>query len=290
MAIKKSWLGLTAASLALFIASCGNEETYVKGKSEVKDVDASDLVISNPEKSVSPAPKIILTDEAKGGYEPESILGISTPLFASGNEPFWTAEIDKGWIVFERPGLPLVEVPVPEFTETGDKLALVSDGLHVELEKGGCDGEAGPLKIVLKFGAVETKDGTEDIEYFGCAGPASEIKSFGTNSLSWKEMIEPSLTAIDACLAQAGSDKLIVALYPREPGTVGMILGDKLGGYEECGADTQSGEVYFLDPMSGDQARDWMTGAAFVRKGQPLSCKAGDMLDSGAGEYLPNGC
>lgn len=234
--------------------------------------------------------RLPLDDLGKGGYAPDLILGEDTPLFASGNEPFWTAEIGKGWIVFERPGLPLVEVPVPEFDDTGDQITFTSQGLSLELTRAGCEGDSGTLGVVIKFEAVEHEGETEEISYHGCAGSTGKIKSSGTSTISWKDLVQPSLTAIDACLTTAGSDQLIVALYPREPGTVGMILGDKVGSYSECGADTETGEVYFLDPMSGEQAAEWMNGAAFIRKGQNLACRAGVPINGDVGEYLPDGC
>ena len=292
MIVRKSMMTAGCLGLMVFLASCDGDKEGVPPTP--KATDAVDLKITPAEKKDPLQPKHSLSDDVvQGGYAPESILGQATPLFGSGNEPYWTVEIDKGWIVFERPGLPLVEVPVPEFTEAGDTLSLKPEGLSMTLTKNGCEGEKSSLGVVITFEEVEYQDTTEAIEYLGCAGTAPEADTDTTRlgTHAWKELIKPSIKAVDACLKQAGSEKLIVSVYPREPGTVGMIFRDAVGGYEECGADTVTGEVYFLDPMSADMAKDWMNGAAFVRSGQPLKCRAGgEALENGIGEYLPKGC
>lgn len=286
-----SWGRGGLLALVTLFASCDLSSGGGKEDLPVKPSEGGNVKTDTPVKvDTSIANPQPLDETEIVGYAPDLILGEETPLFASGNEPFWTAEIGKGWIVFERPGLPLVEVPVPEFDETGDQITFTSQGLSLELTRAGCEGDNGTLGVVIKFEAVEHEGETEDIAYHGCAGSTGKIKSSGTSTISWKDLIQPSLAAIDACLEAAGPEHLIVALYPREPGTVGMILGDRVGGYKECGADTETGEVYFLDPMSADQASEWMNGAAFVRKGQSAACKAGVPIEGDAGRYLPEGC
>lgn len=290
---EKARAGICALFVLGALTAC-KEQTIPEPKMPPVFVDDDvNNATTDPVGPVDPTPEDTGTigSDLSPGYMAESILGETLPVFASGNEPFWTAEIGNGWIVFERPGLPLVEVPVPEFEESGDQVNLKADGLHLQLSKSGCRDEPGSLGIVIKFEAVEFEGESEDISYVGCAGSASGLKQDGTQALAWKDLITPSIMAIDACLDQHSDHQLIVALYPREPGTVGMILSDERGSYFECGADTETGEIYFLDPMTAAQAADWMTGAAFVRSGQAISCQSdGDALESDAGLYFPQGC
>lgn len=213
------------------------------------------------------------------------LLGFETPVLASGAEPFWTAEIDGNWITFDRPGLPLVEVPMPEKTHAvEDSLSFSSEGLDVVLSASGCNASKSSLSVTLTF---------EEIEYSGCAGMV-DVGDANGHSISWKPLIATSLDEIDACLATTDGPRYIRALYPREAGTIGMILMDDVGRLEECGADTETGEVAFLDPVTRDQASIWLAGpAVFSRADSGLTCagsEASGELIEGAGEYYPSGC
>lgn len=276
---------------AIILAACGGGKDKSSHAPEVENVDAEDLTIDVAPPVTTAGTEISSSEDgnfAGAGFSPETILGETAPLLAIGTEPYWTAEIGEGWIVFDRPGLPLVEVPLPEFKDTGGAISLQSEGISMTLTPGGCDEGQGSISVVVAYEAVETEGGNEGINYIGCAGAAGGAQALDGGDSSWKDLIEPSQTAINACLTTAVEDRLILALYPREPGTVGMILGDKLGGYEECGADTETGEVYFFDPMSADQAEDWMTGAAFLPEGANFKCADGE--DFAGGIFLPNGC
>lgn len=276
------YVGILASSVML--ASCNGKTSDSQEVEDPVKVEARDLIIEAPDSVEAAGTKVTRkpeTTENSEFAEPEqSVFGETMPVLATGTEPYWTAEIGGGWVSFERPGLPLVEVPLPEFDRTRSPVSLTSEGLTLTLSET-CEDETGGLSVKISY---------QDVDYFGCAVSANGARTRGATEASWKDLIVPSLTAIDACLDQAGEPRLVLALYPREPGTVGMILGDELGGYEECGADTETGEVYFRDPMSADQARDWMSGEAFARNGKSPGCRAGEALESDLGAFSASGC
>lgn len=290
MAKSRAWMHRSVLAVFVFLAACGDKKD--EGiEAKPKRPDAEELVIETTppvETAGTEVPASRPEALPVNAFSPETIMGADAPLLALGTEPYWTAEIGEGWITFDRPGLPLVEVPLPEFDDQANQITLVSEGLSLSMTKVGCTGDTGSIGVIVSYEEVEFDGNSEGVQYLGCAGSANGAHALDAGDSSWKDLITPSLPAIDACLEKADGGRLISALYPREPGTVGMILSDKFGGYEECGADTETGEVYFLDPMSASQAEDWMTGAAFIRTGETFKCIPGEDITEGV--FLPNGC
>lgn len=267
-------------SIAAILAACGGSETQ---ESVIPAV-----ATPTPASTYTPTPRPTLqtpvAEIRSAGAEPDEILGLSTPLLASGNEPYWTAEFAEGWITFTRPGLPLVEVPMPDLPEAqSGTLSIEAERLRVVLAEEACGEVADALSVTITF---------EEVDYFGCAA-SGEINPAVSVETNWQELIPSSLKAIDACLAATDGPRLLRALYPREEGTVGMILVDSVGRYEECGAELDAGDVAFLDPITPDQAEIWFEGeAVFSRTGTRLVCReTGAEFDvDGAGVFHPAGC
>lgn len=265
---------------AAMLAACGVPEP--------QESVALPEVTPTPARTFTPTPRPTLqapvAEVRTAGAEPGEILGLPTPLLASGEEPYWTAEFAEGWITFSRPGLPLVEVPMPELpANQSGTLSFQAERLGIVLETSVCGDVADALPVTITF---------EEVEYLGCA-VSGEINPAVSVETNWQELIPTSLTAIDACLAATDGPRLLRALYPREEGTVGMILVDSVGRYEECGAETETGDVAFLDPIMPDQAEIWFEGEAiFSRSGTSLVCReTGVEFDvDGAGVFHPAGC
>ena len=277
-------------SLAVLMAACsdGASMTNVSEVPAATETDATDLLIEQPQGSETEAEPLELEEPET---LPEAVArdidfwNLPLPLLASGSEPFWTAEVDRQWIVFERPGLPLIEVPIEAFENSDEQVTLTSGDLTVSLTRSACvsaSGSENPLSMTIAY---------DEIDYQGCAGPSDSEGAHVGEDADWKPLIVSSLTAIDACLEAAVEPRLVRALYPREPGTVGMVLEDEIGQLEECGADLQTGELYFLDPISQQQAQAWISGpASFARAGHSPVCESGSVLENGIGSYHPSGC
>ncbi|MAI91621.1 hypothetical protein [Ponticaulis sp.] len=278
---------ISLAGLAIFaLTACGGTETEAPQVSETvaSTSPQAPAPASTPTQSVV-QPLGPADDELN---TPETLLGVSLPIHMSGDEPFWTGSLAEGWITFERPGLPLVEVPLPELDETATgSLAFEAEDVAITLAAGGCGIGDGPLNVTLVF---------QEIEYFGCAGAEDDLPGGEFSIPSWSELIPVAQGAIDACLEQAGGPRHIRALYPREEGTVGMILMDAAGRYEECGAELDTSAVSFFDPVSEDQAVIWFEGSAiFSRAGMSPECAAGDqasdvVIENDLGVFHPQGC
>tara|TARA_Y100000052_G_scaffold27583_1_gene36856 strand:+ start:77004 stop:77756 length:753 start_codon:yes stop_codon:yes gene_type:complete len=244
--------------------------------------DAGGPALPQPDRASAP-----LVSEETVRADPVTIFDMQTPVRAVGQEPDWEVIFEDGWIVFERPGLPLVEVPLPELPDGANGVMEFDAGrMRVTLTRDGCDGPGGSLDVRIGF---------EDVTYVGCGG-SHEGSVAQAASVSWQNLIVDYGPAIDACLSEASGKRLVRALYPREENTVGMILVDEIGRHEECGANSVSGEISFFDPVTTDQAEIWLDGpAVFARSELGLVCSSVSPqqdieIGDGFGVLYPAGC
>lgn len=251
--------------LALGLSACSEKpETEATGVTEKTDTAVPEIgqpALPQPDRASAP-----LVPQESVNAEPIVIFGEETPIRFVGQEPDWEAIVDEGWIVFERPGLPLIEAPIPELPEPGgDRLSFEAGRLTLTFQKDACETPAGTLSIKIDH---------DEVAYQGCGGHQTEAAPEAVE-VSWTGLIYDVLPAIDACLEAADGPRLIRALYPREENTVGMILMDDVGRYDECGANAEEGEISFFDPVTADQAEIWFEGdAVFERAESGAECRA----------------
>lgn len=280
--ISKYMTGLVAAS---WLAACGSSDTEDATPSAPAPRAESNM--QRPTGVVAPAERVAapLHEDTSDLNMPAQMLGVDLPILMSGAEPFWSGSIEGGWITLDRPGLPLIEVPIPELPDAvNGGLTFDAEGLNLSFSEGGCETGDAALGVLIVF---------EEAEYIGCAGTATPDVRTDVEVPAWYEMIPGSLTAIDSCLAEAAGPRFVRALYPREEGTVGMILVDTVGRYEECGAELETGALGFFDPVSADQAEIWFDGdVMFAREGQATECNIllEAPLDASVGQFHPAGC
>lgn len=274
--------------MAMGLMACGKSTETVEPVEAVVVPEEESLpqtgepAVPQPDRASAP---LVPKDDVNA--EPIIILGEETPIRFVGQEPDWEAIIDEGWVVFERPGLPLIEAPMPEIEDTsGGVLTLDAGKVQMIFTPAGCESPVGTLAVEIKY---------DDVSYQGCGGHQEESPPEPVD-VSWQGLIYDYLPAIDACLDAADGPRLVRALYPREGNTAGMILMDDVGRYDECGADATSGEISFFDPVTSEQAAVWLEGnAAFERAESGASCRAVQpMLDLIIGDDLgimhPSGC
>lgn len=280
--ISKFMISAIAASA---LASCGGTDTEERSDTsssiaQTGNIERPVVIASEAERVTAPVieePVVLnMTDE---------ILGVDLPIIMSGTEPFWSGSFEGGWITLDRPGLPLIEVPIPELPDAGNgRMRFNTEGLDITLATGGCEAADSELSVTVLF---------EDAEYVGCAGmETTEIRDGGDLPL-WYQLVPGSIEAIDACLEAADGPRFVRALYPREQGTVGMILVDGVGRYEECGAEVDTGELGFFDPVSPEQAAVWFDGdVMFARADSGTGCniQLSSPLDASLGQFHPKGC
>ncbi len=280
--ISKFLFGAMAASV---LAACGGTETQEPSAEAITSEPSDNMerptgVVPRAERVAAP-----VVQEPLDLNTPDEILGVELPIIMSGTEPFWSGSLEGGWITLDRPGLPLIEVPIPQLPDPGNgRMRFEAEGLDITLATGGCEAADSALSVTVLF---------EDAEYVGCAGMVGPEVRDGVDLPLWYEMIPRSLTAIDACLEAAGGPRFVRALYPREEGTVGMILVDEVGRYEECGAELNSGALGFFDPVTSEQAAIWFDGdVMFARADGGTSCniQLSSPLDASLGHFHPKGC
>ena len=166
------------------------------------------------------------------------------PLVASGEEPFWSADISDGFVVFRRGGLAEITggIAATETTVDGDLLVDAAP-LSVLLKEAACDlaGETYPYIVSLRY---------EEIDYAGCAFIYEGVRDEGlsTGGYDWSELVADNLTEIDICLDKVPEGSSVVAVYPRGEALTGVMLEDPDRRLYDCGVEAGTGAVAFLDP------------------------------------------
>jgi uncharacterized membrane protein len=183
-----------------------------------------------------------------GGPVDTSVWALAPPFYAAGDEPYWRLDLVEDWFVFRRAGLPEIEAPIvqPERVRGAD--LFESPPLSVNVRSGACRSDAGVDGDAV---VTVTFDG---VDFSGCAFKGqSEAISADVGAI-----IE-ALPVVDACLRRFGQPAVITGAYPRDGGRMAVTLRARNGGLFECAAESQSGEVAFLDPVEPGAAGPWMT-------------------------------
>lgn len=274
---------LASAVLAGALAACGgSEKTEVEVGSE-QSADPAPGRNINP--AVEVAPNIDVQPAEEPVRDPTDILGQMTPILATGSEPFWTLEIGTDWIVFNRPGLPLIEVPMVDPEQTEKQAQLASGEVSITVVQEACNGDADGRTVRLTF---------EEVEYLGCVGAADGPGALTEPEMSaWVGSVETHVDAIDVCLEAAGRARLVRNVFPREEGVVGILLSDQFGQLQDCGVETETSTLLFINPLGAGGLDGFLDGnAAFLRTGQDITCKgrAGDQIGDNLGRVFPQGC
>lgn len=226
---------------------------------------------------------------------------VKPPFYAAGREPYWRLDLESGWFVFKRLGLPAIEAPIVAPAASGASDVFTSEALQLTLTPGACAqaqvGERTEGEAEILF---------EDVVYSGCVyageSPAAEIDPAADE---WTKTIALHVIEIDACLsaleARRGLDvetAVITAVYPREGDVTGVVLRSLDGQMFDCGVNAL-GDIKFADPLNVNAAADWMKGPdRFVRsenEAPPRSCLdaqpvISDDTDGVLGYLLPAQC
>ncbi len=209
---------------------------------------------------------------------------ISPPFYAAGDEPYWRLDIQDGWFVFRRAGLPEIEAPMVRPTRDGRVDIFESPPLSIHLTEQTCrtaDGERSRASAAVWF---------DDVSFEGCA---FEGQSAGTSAEG--TAVADSIVAVDACLARLGDPALVTGIYVRGNGQTALGLRMRDGRLFECVTEGGGAQVAFLDPVEPGAAGPWMnSGMRFLRGGQGVAaCDEAEPVSSGGellGHMLAPGC
>jgi uncharacterized membrane protein len=227
-------------ALALGLAGCGGEKVAT-GSPLAAGSDAGSPtgpVVSDPSRPVSsgstqpalPAPVAGAKLDATGWV-------LQPPFYAAGQEPYWRLNIEDGWFVFRRSGLPEIEAPIPQPKKVGGADVFETPPLKVSIKRAACEtseGQKGDVVAIVSF---------DDNDYDGCAyGGAQQAAGASAEA----ELVSGAVKVIDACLKKASEPALITAIYPREGDRMAAAVKTKDGTLYECAVEP-SGEIAFFD-------------------------------------------
>lgn len=211
---------------------------------------------------------------------------IQPPFYGVGDEPYWRLEIIDGWFSFKRSALRAIDEPMVQPTK----------------EAGADVFNAGSLKIVIRGEACTTGGQSsevaaevsyDDVTYVGCVFPAP---ASGVATSPEAEAVVQGVASIDACLAKLAQPALVTGVAPRQDGaTMSVAMRARNGTLYECGVETASGNILYLDPMEVGAQAQWMNRMRFVREGVALTaaCEKAEEVRSGEtvlGRMLPASC
>lgn len=209
---------------------------------------------------------------------------ISPPFYAAGDEPYWRLDIQDGWFVFRRAGLPEIESPMVAPSRDGATDVFESPPLSIHLSPRACttaDGESGRVSASVWF---------DDVSFEGCA---FEGQSAGTSAEV--TAVVDSIQAVDSCLARLGDPAVVTGIYVRGNRQTALGMRTRDGRLFECVTDSGGFEVEFLDPVEPGAAGPWMTsGMRFLRAGQGVpACDTAEVVSVGnevLGHMLDKSC
>lgn len=215
-----------------------------------------------------------------------SAWALKPPFYAAGAEPDWRLDLDDGWFVFRRSGLPDIEAPfvVPKKEPGAD--AFSTPPLKITIKPGVCEDDSG------RKGVADVSVAFDGVDFGGCAYPATPAPASGAKTAAagdpsaWLSNAASYVKGIDACLARLKQPALITAVYPRGEDLTAVALRTRNGSLYECGYPTAGGEVSFVDPVEPGSANEWMsTKSLFLRvdnQAAPEGCPDARPIFNGA--------
>lgn len=230
--------------------------------------------------------------------------GPAAPLHCSGNEPFWSLDLDGAQGVLKRPGAEQVEETRYQGAWTG--LGFLTPPARVW--RGEADGDV--LTAVVREEACQDtmKDGpalshsvivsTGAVTAAGCCrlapveeqseddAPVSKPDAPRYRAHDWSVRIRDYLPAMRLCVFDSGLgiDRVEIA-WPMNKGLVGVRMRAADGSRHDCIAEQTGGEIIMLDPVSEEAER--MKGEA-----DPAFYPASEqqpMIEGGVLEQLVDG-
>lgn len=201
---------------------------------------------------------------------------IKPPFYAAGQEPYWRLQIDDGWFVFKRSGLPEIEAPMTQPKKVAGADVFETPPLVVTIKRGACEtseGQHGDISALVKF---------EDTDFDGCAYAGQLSQGVSAEASA----VVDDIKVVDACLAKLGQPALVTSIYPREGGRTAAALKTKDGTLYECGVEPDGGKIAFLDEIEPGSEGAWMKKMRFLRVGQSDATKCDGAEEVKAGDKV----
>jgi hypothetical protein len=211
---------------------------------------------------------------------------IQPPFYGVGDEPFWRLEIIDGWFSFKRSALRAIDEPMVQPTKEAGADVFNAGSLKIAIRGEACTtgGQSSEVAAEITY---------DDVAYIGCVFPAP---ASGVATSVEADVVVKGVASIDACLAKLAQPALVTGVAPRQDGaTMSVAMRARNGTLYECGVETASGNILYLDPMEVGAQAQWMNRMRFVREGVALTtaCENTEEVRSGdtvLGRMLPESC
>ncbi len=202
---------------------------------------------------------------------------MQAPFYAAGDEPAWRLEIADGWFSFKRSALRAIEEPMVQPVKDGAADVFQTGSLKIVIRRETCQagGQTSEFAVDVTY---------DDDPFSGCAFPAPAA---GIATSPEAGAVAGAVGSIDACLAKLGQPALVTGVAPRQDGALTSVgLRARNGTLYECGAETASGAILYLDPIEVGAQAPWMSRMRFVREGVATSAPCPDAEEVRGGEQV----
>jgi hypothetical protein len=208
------------------------------------------------------------------------------PFYGVGDEPFWRLEIIDGWFSFKRSALRAIDEPMVQPTKEAGADVFAAGSLKIVIRGEACTtgGQSSEVAAEVSY---------DDVTYVGCVFPAP---ASGVATSVEADAVVKGVASIDACLAKLAQPALVTGVAPRQDGAMmSVAMRVRNGTPYECGAETSSGNILYLDPIEVGAQAQWMNRMRFVREGVAMNaaCDKAEEVRSGEtvlGRMIPASC
>lgn len=281
-----AWVRCVALGGALILAACGEQGVNGGLPDGAAGAGGSGAQQTPPEGALSQGPGSGSILEGPAGPLDTSGWVIQPPFYGVGEEPYWRLEIIEGWFSFKRSALRAIDEPMvqPSREAGADVFSTGSLKIVIRAEECATGGQSSQAAAEVTY---------DDIVYMGCVFPAPAA---GVATSPEAAAVVQGVAAIDACLSQLAQPALVTGIAPRQDGaTLSVALRARNGTLYECGFETASGNIVYLDPMEVGAQAPWMNRMRFLREGiqTRTPCGVADEVrqdDRLLGRMLPVSC
>lgn len=283
----------------LGLAAC-DQEGDTSQDSDLEDVQtetqAPQYVIPEPVELQVPAESNVELDTSNWSITP--------PFYAAGQEPFWRLELNDGWFIFQRLGLPEIEAQINSPVKNGNEDQFTMDGFTISMTAGACRNAQANEPVRGAITLVHDEVSYQGCVYKGQTQSEDPAGSEADNTPSkWTNEIGIYAIEADACLkaleeVSSGASKkaLVTAMQARKGGLTAFVLQTARRNDYLCIA-RDTGGIEEITALGNKKREDWMkVSAKFMRvvSGPPpracLDAEAVMVDNQLTGYLLPRNC
>jgi|GEM_PF-1442848 len=287
--------------LVLSVSSC---DLLDNSKNKDETPEAAEPTAEAPQ-YVIPETIVLETPAAPSSVELDtSSWAIKPPFYAAGQEPFWRLELNDGWFIFQRLGLPEIEAQISAPNRVDGVEEFDLDGIKISIKAGACPNAQANEPVRGSITLVHDEVSYQGCVYRGATQDGEAVEAVETSSSSkWTNEIgiyaievDECLKALDGIQAGASARSYVSAMNAKNDGKTAFVLRTRKGNDYLCLALTAGG-VESIEPLANSKREDWMNvSGRFMRVESgppPRACLDAEavMVDGHlTGYLLPRNC